>query len=126
MVEAVPSHLAAQPDTVALMRELKDAGHRLFYLSNMPAPYAEYLEATHDFFDWFEAGVFSARVQLIKPEPEIFRHAEGVFGVPGASCVFIDDVLHNVEAARACGWQALHFQGAAACREALVGIGALD
>lgn len=126
VVEAVPVHLAPQPQTVALMRELKDAGHRLFYLSNMPAPYAEHLEASHDFLGWFEAGVFSARVNLIKPEPAIFRHAEAVFGVPGASCVFIDDVPHNVEAARACGWQALHFTDAAACREALVALGALD
>lgn len=126
VVEAVPLHLKAQADTVALMRELKEAGHRLFYLSNMPAPYAEHLEANHDFFDWFEAGVFSARVQLIKPEPAIFRHAEQVFGVPGESCIFIDDVSHNVEAARACGWQALHFRDAAACRAELVALGALD
>lgn len=125
VVEAVPAHLQAQPDTVALLRELKEAGHRLFYLSNMPLPYAEHLEAKHGFFEWFEAGVFSARVNLIKPEPAIFRHAEGVFGVPGESCVFIDDVLPNVEAARACGWQALHFRGAANCREALVKFGAL-
>lgn len=126
VVEAVPAHLAPQPGTVALMRELREAGHRLFYLSNMPAPYAEYLEASHGFFEWFEAGVFSARVKLIKPEAAIFRHAEAVFGVPGGSCVFIDDVAHNVEAARACGWQALHFTDAPACREALVALGALD
>ncbi|WP_119156791.1 HAD family hydrolase [Caldimonas tepidiphila] len=126
IVDAVPSHLTVQRDTVALMAELKERGHRLFYLSNMPAPYADHLEAAHDFLDWFEAGVFSARVGLIKPEPAIFRHAERVFGVPGERCVFIDDVAHNVEAARACGWQALQFTGAAPCREALVALGALD
>lgn len=119
IVQAIPSHLEPQADTVALMRRLKLAGHRLFYLSNMPAPYADHLERSHDFFAWFDDGVFSARVQLMKPQPEIFHEAARRFGVAPADLLFIDDLAHNVDAARALGWQGLHFQGAAACEAAL-------
>lgn len=119
VVHAIPPHLAPQADTVALMGRLKAAGHRLFYLSNMPAPYADHLERTHDFFAWFDDGVFSARVQMMKPEPPIFHEAVRRFGVAPGELFFIDDVAHNIDAARALGWQGVHFQGAAACEAAL-------
>lgn len=119
VVDTIPAHLAPQADTIALMRRLKDAGHRLFYLSNMPAPYADHLERSHAFFAWFEDGIFSARVQLMKPQAEIFREAERRFGVLRDDLLFIDDTAHNIAAARALGWQALHFRGAAACEAAL-------
>ena len=119
VVHAIPPHLAPQADTVALMRRMKLAGHRLFYLSNMPAAYADHLERSHDFFAWFDDGVFSARVQMMKPQPAIFHEAARRFAVAPADLLFIDDVAHNVAAARALGWQGVHFQGAAACEAAL-------
>ena len=119
VVHAIPPHLEPQADTVALMRRLKLTGHHLFYLSNMPAAYADILERSHDLFAWFDDGVFSARVQMIKPQPAIFHEAARRFGVAPAELFFIDDVAHNVEAARALGWQGVHFRGAAACEAAL-------
>ena len=119
VVHAIPAHLQADGDTVRLMRSLKRAGHRLFFLSNMPAPYADHLERSHDFFDLFDDGVFSARVHKMKPDPAIFHEAARRFGHPPSELFFIDDVLHNVEAARALGWQALHYRGAADCEAAL-------
>ncbi len=119
VVQAVPAELTAVPETVSLIEQLHAAGHRLFYLSNMPAPYADHLEAVNGFLGLFEDGVFSSRVGWIKPEPEIFHVAERRFGIAPGELLFIDDVLHNVEAARRLGWQALHFQGAAACAQAL-------
>lgn len=119
VIDAVPAHLSANPGTVDLMRRLKRAGHRLFYLSNMPAPYAAHLERAHGFFDLFDDGIFSARVQLMKPDPAIFAAAARRFGLAPAELLFIDDSLPNVDAARALGWQALHYRGAAECEAAL-------
>lgn len=123
VVDAVPEALAPVPETVALLAELRAAtraaGTRLCYLSNMPAPYADHLEATHPFLGWFDDGVFSARVQQIKPEPAIFATAAARFGVPVERLVFLDDHAPNVEAARAAGWQGVHFQDAAQCAAAL-------
>jgi putative hydrolase of the HAD superfamily len=125
VIAGVPDELQAMPHTVALMQRLRARGHRLFYLSNMPAPYAHHLEVKHDFVRQFEAGVFSSRVQLIKPEPAIFEHALSVFGAVAADTLFIDDVLVNVHAAHAAGWQAMHFQNAAQCEAALAEMGLL-
>lgn len=109
VIDTIPSHLTPIVGTVALMEKLKSQGHRLFYLSNMPIPYANHLERSHAFFDWFDDGIFSCRVQLIKPQPEIFQRATEQFGVKSSQAVFIDDVTHNVEAARAQGWSGVQF-----------------
>lgn len=119
VIDAIPAHLHAHAGTVDLMRRMRRAGHRLFYLSNMPAPYALHLEREHDLFALFDAGVFSARVGLMKPDPAIFEAAARRFGAAPADLLFIDDVARNVEAARALGWQALQFRDAADCEAAL-------
>lgn len=119
IVDAVPGHLVPRADTVALIDRLHAGGWPLYYLSNMPAPYADHLEREHAFFARFRGGVFSGRLQLIKPEPAIFRHAETSFGHAAHELLFIDDHEGNVAAARALGWQGLHFRDPAQCEAAL-------
>ncbi|WP_280154324.1 HAD family phosphatase [Piscinibacter sp. XHJ-5] len=108
IIDAVPFELQPVEPMVRLMERLREGGHRLFFLSNMPAPYAQHLETTHEFMRWFEGGVFSSRVQLVKPEPAIFHEAVRRFGAAPNELLFIDDFALNVKAARALGWQAVH------------------
>jgi putative hydrolase of the HAD superfamily len=122
VVAAVPEELQLQAATVVLIDDLKRAGHRLFFLSNMPELYADHLEHSHPLAEWFEAGVFSGRVKQVKPGAEIFHLATERFGVPADSCLFLDDHPANITAARALGWQALLFTTAAEMRQQLAGV----
>lgn len=125
VIDGVPHELRPVAGTVALLHRLHAAGHGLFYLSNMPEAYAQHLQANHDFLSLFRDGVFSARVKLIKPEPEIYAHALAVFDIEAKHTLFIDDVARNAEAARAAGWQAVHFEDPAQCERELVRHGLL-
>ncbi len=125
VIDGVPAELTPIAGTVALLHELHAAGRPLYYLSNMPEPYAQHLEATHDFLGLFRDGVFSARANLCKPESAIFEHCESRFGLDPARTLFIDDVAGNVAAARAAGWRALHFIDPAQCAAALRAEGVL-
>lgn len=113
VVDGVPGELQPIQQSVALLARLRAQGRRQFFLSNMPAPMADRLEAAHDFIGWFEAGVFSGRVRLLKPERAIFDLAAKRFGVEPSQLLFFDDHAANVEAARAAGWQAERFTSAA-------------
>lgn len=111
----IGERLAPIDATVALLARLRErrdsdmAGDlRLYFLSNMPAPYARVLERRHDFIGWFDGGIFSGDVQLAKPQPEIYRLLESRHGLAPERTVFIDDMHANVEAARGLGWQAIH------------------
>lgn len=119
VIDGVPNALQPMPDSLALVDGLRARGWRQCYLSNMPAPYADHLEREHAFVRAFEAGVFSARVAVIKPEPGIYELAARRFGVPPGQLLFFDDTLENVHAARAAGWHAEHFTGAAEAEAAL-------
>lgn len=119
IVDAVPGHLVPQAATVALIERLHAAGRPLYFLSNMPKPYAEHLEANLGFLRCFRGGLFSAALRMVKPEAAIFRHAEASFGHEPGDLLFIDDHEANVEAARSLGWQALHFRDPAQCEAAL-------
>ena len=86
----------------------KVMGLRLWYLSNMPEPYADHLIEAHSYFHAFDGGVFSGRVKLAKPDPAIYAHAELVLGLVPAHTVFLDDHWPNVQAANERGWQGVH------------------
>lgn len=125
VIDAVPAELTPIPGTVDLLHQLHRAGTPLYFLSNMPEPYAQHLEATHRFISLFRGGVFSARARLCKPEPEIFTHCAQAHGLEPARTLLIDDVAHNVAAARRAGWQAIHFADAVQCARELRGFGLL-
>ncbi|MEM6385044.1 MAG: HAD-IA family hydrolase [Pseudomonadota bacterium] len=51
----------------------------------------------------------SGRMGVAKPDAGYFHHILRWADIPAAQVLLIDDHLPNVEAARALGWQSLHF-----------------
>jgi len=128
LMEGIGDLLTAKPDTLAVLEDLhlqrahKQSGHTksahkqhlpLYYLSNMPVPFARTLEKNHAFLSWFEGGIFSGDVQHIKPEASIYQLLQSRYQLAPAQTLFIDDMPVNVQAARACGWTGIHFESAA-------------
>ena len=126
VVDGLKAHLYVKQDTVALIDALKAHGHRLVYLSNMPHELSHWIEDEHPFGQWFEDGVFSARVGLIKPDPAIFALLREQVRVHDDAPVFIDDAQRNIDAAHAIGWRGLRFDSAAQVGAQLVALGLLD
>lgn len=125
LLESVPPALEAFPETVALLRAVKAAGHALYFLSNMPAESMAYLEHRYDFWELFDGAVVSSRIGFCKPEPEIYKYLIDTHCLEPRETVFIDDVLVNVEAAQQLGIQTIHFASAAQCARELRRLGAL-
>jgi 2-haloacid dehalogenase/putative hydrolase of the HAD superfamily len=125
VIDGLAPHMHVKRDTVALIHDLKAAGHRLVYLSNMPHGLSHWIEDDHPFADWFEDGIFSARVALMKPDPAIFHALTERLAVTDPSPVFIDDAQRNIDAACALGWRAVRFETAGQVRAQLVDLGLL-
>ncbi len=109
LIASIPAHLLPMQGTVDLIHDLKAQDHRLYFLSNMPAGYADHLVRLNPFFSQFDDGIFSAHVQQIKPLPDIFATAQERWPLRGQP-VFIDDVQHNIDAAEQCGWLCIRFE----------------
>ncbi|HEY2462485.1 MAG TPA: HAD family phosphatase [Steroidobacteraceae bacterium] len=116
ILDGIRDSLVEKPETVALIRALQGQGTPLYCLSNMPASIYTHLRQCHDFWDAFSGIVISGEVQMMKPEPEVFRHLLATFNLRAEESVFIDDLLANVESAREVGLHAVWFKDAAQCR----------
>ncbi len=119
LMAGIPPHLQPIQGTVDVIHALKAQGHRLFYLSNMPAGYADHLVQANPFFSQFEDGIFSAHVQQIKPLPDIFATAQARWPLQGQP-IFIDDVQRNIDAAHQHGWRGILFESPEQVRADLV------
>lgn len=108
--------IAVTLELLASLRARRDEGEalRLYYLSNMSVPFARALEERHAFFRWFDGGIFSGDVRMLKPQPEIYQLLAGRYGLQASETVFIDDSAANVAAARTLGWQAIHCEAPSA------------
>ncbi len=94
---------------VAFIRQLKN-NYQTAIISN----YASNLrpELTHQFniADAFDDIIISCEEGITKPDPEIFHRALARLDRKPEEAVFIDDFLHNVQAAQAVGMSAIHFR----------------
>lgn len=114
VVQNIASRLAPIAETVAVLQSLharKQAGEGvvgLYFLSNMPRPYARELEQMHGFLQQFDGGVFSGDVFLSKPDPAIYHLLQSRYQLPPESTLFIDDLQANVQVAQQLGWQGIH------------------
>ena len=119
LLHQVPPSLGVFPDTVDLVHRLKRKGHPLYCLSNMHFASIEYLEKTHTFWDVFDGAVISCRLQLCKPEPQIYAHLLTTYDLKAADTLFIDDVQKNLDAAARLGIHTLRFENATQCEREL-------
>ena len=101
--------------------ELRAAGYRTAILSNMPVDKLTFMRESGR-FSWigrFDPAIFSCDYSLVKPEPKIYRLCLEKLQVSAERCLFLDDSPVNVEGARSCAINALHFRSAAEAVEEL-------
>jgi 2-haloacid dehalogenase len=106
----------AFPETATLVEKLHAAGTPLYLLSNAPNLLDTWLRGAaaqrHPFIGRFRDFVVSGEVKCSKPDRAIYDLACKVGGFRPDEAVFIDDVLANVDGARAAGWHAIHHRSA--------------
>jgi len=102
----LPSSLTPIYSTMEAMQRAHDAGVPMYILSNMQVHAWQYLEKTHACFALCTGVVVSCDTGLIKPDHKIYQHLTKRFSLKPEECIFIDDMQENVDAARACGWEA--------------------
>jgi 2-haloacid dehalogenase len=100
------------PGSLELVEELHARGVPLYAITNFGDEFWAGFSPTQPILQRFRDIVVSGVEKIAKPAPAIYRLAERRFGHPAAAMLFIDDNRDNVEAARACGWQAHHFADA--------------
>jgi putative hydrolase of the HAD superfamily len=105
---------------IELMRELKSHGYRMAMLTNNVREWEPVWRSMLPVDEIFELVVDSAFVGLRKPDAEIYELTlERLGGVAPGSCLFIDDIERNCEAARELGISAIHYRDPRQATEAI-------
>jgi 2-haloacid dehalogenase len=124
LIAAYPARFAESlagpmPDSVELLRELRDRGVRLLALTNWSAETFRHAREGFEFLGWFEDVVVSGQEGVAKPDPRIFRLLLERHGLQPGDTLFVDDRAVNVTAARSVGMVGVRFRDAAQLRREL-------
>jgi putative hydrolase of the HAD superfamily len=102
--------LEPNPPMIELMRELKAEGFQMAMLTNNVREWEPLWRSMLPVDEIFETVVDSGFVGCRKPESRIYELTLERIDRGAEDCLFVDDVLVNIEGARKAGLHAVHFQ----------------
>jgi putative hydrolase of the HAD superfamily len=105
--------------TVEILKELKNAEYRVYYLSNFHLLAFEHVTRKYDFFEIFDGGVVSYKVNLIKPEENIYKNIVEEYQLKPEESILIDDTQANIEGARKLNFGTILFNNPEELRQRL-------
>lgn len=89
--------------------ELKAKGYGVYYLSNFSGKVRRECADSLTFLPYTDGGILSYEDRVIKPDEEIYKLLLERFDLKAEECVFLDDTLKNIEAAKALGFYGIQF-----------------
>jgi HAD superfamily hydrolase (TIGR01509 family) len=113
------------PGSVALLEELAGR-YELALLTDHGREWMAHIVTIHPFLARFDRVLTSFDLGRLKADPGTFPVVLDVLRRPPEACLFVDDNVRNVEAARAAGIDAIVFQSAAQLRRELARRDLLD
>lgn len=97
----------AIPENVESVYRIKEAGGKVFVLSNFCAESFRYIVKRNAFFQEFDGMIISYQHHLVKPDPAIYRLLIDTMKMDPGRTVFFDDVPENAAAAVNTGMNAV-------------------
>ncbi|GMQ46854.1 HAD family hydrolase [Vibrio sp. 10N] len=98
--------------TLALIRQLKQAGYRIFALTDNVHEIVTHLKQRYDFWTLFEHATVSAELGVLKPCDDIYQALLSHNKLKASETVFLDDMPYNVDGALKNGMHAIQFVSA--------------
>ncbi len=109
--------------TIPWIKEWKTKGYQVYYLSNFPRKAEVECPDALEFLPYMDGGILSYQDKQIKPDRAIYELLLERYGLEAQECVFLDDTLANVEAARGVGIHGICFQSKEQAEEELRALG---
>lgn len=103
----------------AWISDLKRRGYQVFILSNYGQQSFAANSKLYSFLSDVDGMVISYQVEMMKPNPEIYRYLAEKYHILPEEAVFLDDRKENVDGAIACGFSGILFENYHQGREAL-------
>ncbi len=96
--------------TVPWVKELKEKGYGVYYLSNFSYPASRDCWDEMGFMPYMDGGILSYKEKIIKPDPAIYKLLMERYGLKAEECVFLDDTEKNIKGALHAGMHGIVFK----------------
>ena len=97
--------------TVSIIQQLHKRGICTPLISDTIPSHAQF-NREHGYYDLFDPVILSHEVHIRKPDPSIFHLLLDRIQKTPSRCLFVDDLMQNVEAARKVGMHSIQFKSA--------------
>jgi len=115
----VPGLVSTFDYAIPWVKELKEKGYKVYYLSNFPRTARSDCDDALGFVKYMDGGIFSFEVNLIKPDAAIYQALLEKYQLKAEECVFFDDVEKNVQSACEVGIHGVLFRSKEQAMEVL-------
>lgn len=105
------------------IKELKEKGYQVYYLSNFPERMESECAYAIQFLEEMDGGILSYKEKIMKPDKEIFELLMKRYDFTPEESVFIDDNEPNVLAAQNLGIHGILFTNLEEVKQKLVDLG---
>ena len=119
-LDAWSCHFTLKRDVFDYLDDLR-ASSPLVLCSNTNGAHWDHIVAHYGVDRLLTAAILSHEVHCEKPDADIYLAAARAQGRPPEECLFVDDVIANVDGAARLGFLTHHFQGLAGLRAAVEG-----
>ncbi len=113
-------------ETIDLVKQVKEAGFRVFGLSNWSEKKFNEVRQHFDFFNLFEDMVISGYEKIAKPDPRIYQRLLDRNALNPEECLYIDDSEDNIRGGRQVGLNTIQYQSSPLLKEELQAYGILQ
>lgn len=90
-------------DTVEFYNEVYGHGYNIYLLTNFSKDGYEYISNKFDFFKKAKGTVVSSHLKIAKPDIRIYQYLLETYNLNPDECIFIDDSVANINAAKELG-----------------------
>ena len=108
--ENVKGMVSRNDYAIPWIKELKQKGYKVLYLSNFSRKASQECADALDFIPYMDGGILSYRDKVIKPMPEIYKLLIERYDLNPEECVFMDDTEINLKGAEAFGIHTILFR----------------
>jgi epoxide hydrolase-like predicted phosphatase len=109
--EQLPTLTQPIASMIELIKQLKDAGYRLFFLTNAPHELYNTIKTHYsEIMNLFDGGIISCQTHILKPDKQMFTNILDTYQLNSQKCIFIDRKEENILAAQECGIHAITYQ----------------
>lgn len=93
-----------------ILNQVQKKGVQTLILSNISQEFHNWINEKHPFLTTFSGGIFSYKVNALKPDFKIYKLLLEKYNLNPKDCLFIDDLESNVYSAKKMGINSVVFQ----------------